>query len=66
MCSPVHIRFHPQADTDDVDSLRRQLDSGNGPALLAIRGTTDPHVLATALKQVTAGISLSPSSRGLL
>ena len=43
--------FRVQGDTDDVDSLRRQIDSGNGPMLLAVNQAADPHVLATVLKQ---------------
>ena len=43
--------FRIQADADDCDALRRQLDGGSAAALSAIASATDAHILATTLKQ---------------
>lgn len=43
--------FRIQAEADECDALRRQLDSGAGTMVQAVRDHAEAHVLATSLKQ---------------
>ena len=43
--------FRIQADEAECDALRRSLDGGAAAAAHAVAAATDPHVLATTLKQ---------------
>ena len=43
--------FRVQAEADECEVLRKQIDAGPSATVDAIRAVTDPHVLATSLKQ---------------